>query len=637
MSYRCVTDLEEIKSLLRGKSPVAFDFETSPVDKWRADSRAALDASKAVIAGVSFATDENNVFYVPLTHRVGVNAENQDELWTFLKAEVYENPAVIKIAHNLAFEAMFLYAKGIIVQLPCYDTISAAQLTLKSNFEFRNLHDSGLKLLATNLFGADMPSFETVTAGRYFDEMDPSEHETIRYACADSDYTLRLYYKFNTWFNRYLPEHRRVVELLESPTAVYVGMMKYNGVPVDTTEMENAKVTAELEIKRIAKEITALIGDINVGSNCSTTSFKNYLYKILKLPVLKQTDKYQPSVDDEAMIRLKEYCSENKPDLVTLFDMVLEYRKWQKLNSTYFEGYLSCVNNATGCIHPDLMPLATETGRFACRKPNMQNSPQPGQDPVGVRNFISAPDGWSLIEADYSQAEIRLCAYLSNDKVLLDAYRKGVDVHAITTSAVFGISLEEASDHGNPQYKHRRTVAKSTMFGIMYGIAGAGLSKNLYTNAGVSLSREECDSYIQSILNKYIDMSAWQVLQKKLAAECLYVETAMGRRRYLPGIRSQNRCDRSSAERMAINTPVQGLGADCLKHSMMLLIKELRSREDIRPILTVHDSLVFLVRDGKLDEAKELIKRCMETPPPLPDFMPLVADVSVGKRYGELE
>jgi len=467
--------------------------------------------------------------------------------------------------------------------------------------------------------------------------MDPQSPETVRYACADSDYTLRLYYKFNTWFDRYLPEHRRVVELLESPAAVYVGMMKYNGVPVDVSAMEQAKLTAETELREITGKIRELIGDVKIGSNASTTVFKDYLYKTLGLPVLKQTDKYLPAVDDEAMIRLKEYCRKDRPELAPLFDLVLEYRKWQKLNSTYFKGYLSCVNPATGCIHPELMPLSTETGRFSCREPNLQNSPQPGQDPAGVRNFITAPEGWSLMEADYSQAEIRLCAYIANDRVLLDAYRNGADVHAITTSAIFGISLEEASDHSRKQYKHRRTVAKATMFGIMYGIGGGGLSRNLYTNAGVVLSKEQCDEYIRGILSRYTDMAAWQISQKRQAADAMYVETAMGRRRYLPGIRSRDHRERSSAERMAINTPVQGLGADCLKHSMMLLVKELRGRSNIRPILTVHDSLVFLVKDEDVAEATALVRRCMETPPPLENFMPLVAEVSVGKKYGELE
>ena len=233
--YRTVTDLDEIKGLLRGKPTVAFDFETSPTDAWRREEWAALDAHKSVIAGCSFATDEDTVFYVPLNHRVGKNAERQDELWQFLKDEIFESSSVMKIAHNLAFEAMFLYAKGIVVQMPCYDTIAASQLTLKSYYEFRDLHDSGLKTLVPSLFGVTLPTFEEVTQGRFFDELDPADWDTCRYACADSDWTLKLYNKFNTWFDKNIPAHRFIVEQIESPTAVFTGMMKYNGVLVDQT------------------------------------------------------------------------------------------------------------------------------------------------------------------------------------------------------------------------------------------------------------------------------------------------------------------------------------------------------------------------------------------------------------------
>ncbi|MBQ1491427.1 MAG: bifunctional 3'-5' exonuclease/DNA polymerase, partial [Blautia sp.] len=358
----------------------------------------------------------------------------------------------------------------------------------------------------------------------------------------------------------------------------------------------------------------------------------------LGLPVLKRTEKDAPSTDDEALLLLKDYCQKNNPDQVGLFDLVLEYRKWQKIKSTYLDGYIKNVNVVSGRIHPDLMQLATDTGRFACRNPNLQNSPQPGQDVVGTRNFIIAPKGYKLMEADYSQAEIRLCAYLSQDKVLLDAYKNGVDVHAITTSAVFGISMEEAMDHSNPEYKHRRTVAKGTMFGIMYGIGAMGLSKNLYTNAGVRLSKWECESYIDGILNKYRSMAAWQNEMKYKARRQGYIETAMGRRRYLPGIGSEDYRERSSAQRMAINTPVQGLGADCLKYAMSLLVRGLKDRPYIQPVLTVHDSIVFLVREDKVEEASEFVKGCMEAVPPvLKNFPPLVADVSVGDKYGEME
>ncbi len=180
----------------------------------------------------------------------------------------------------------------------------------------------------------------------------------------------------------------------------------------------------------------------------------------MKLPVKVRTEKGMPATDDEAMTLLKEWCEANRPELAELFDSVLEYRRWAKLKTMYLDGYTNAINPVTGRIHPDLMPLKAATGRFACSNPNLQNQVVAGEDPIGVRNFMTAPEGWSLLECDYSQAEIRLIAYLSQDRVLLDAYRQGEDVHAITTSAVFKIPLSEAKDKSRPDYKHRRTVAK---------------------------------------------------------------------------------------------------------------------------------------------------------------------------------
>ena len=235
--YMCAVTMDEVRAYLAGSKIVAFDFETAPDDPFRTEPKAALDPHKAHIVGVSFSVSEGSAIYVPVAHKTGTNIASADALWQWLKEHLFENKCIVKVAHNLSFEAMFLYAMGTVVKAPCYDTIAAAQITLKSRWEFRTLHDSGLKYLSTTLFAADMPSFEAVTAGRHFDEMDPQAPETLRFACADSDYTLRLYHKFNHWFDRFLPRHRVIVEDLESPTAVYCGMMKYNGVPVDKAQM----------------------------------------------------------------------------------------------------------------------------------------------------------------------------------------------------------------------------------------------------------------------------------------------------------------------------------------------------------------------------------------------------------------
>ena len=667
MNYRCKTNLQEIEKYLRGAGVVAFDFETAPLPAYRDDNKAALDAHRSHIVGVSLSVAEGSAIYVPLRHLRGPNAD-PEQIIPFLRNALWMNPAVVKIAHNLSFEAMFLYALGVVVQPPCYDTIAAAQMTLKTTFEFRALSDSGLKKLVPELLGDELPTFEDVTEGRFFDELASDDSDTVRYACADSDYALRLYRRFNEWFDAYLPRHRWIVENIESPTAVYCGLMKYNGLLMDETAMIRKQGECAARLLELREKIHAMTGGVEIGANAGTQAFKDYLFKTLGLPVLKTTaknaehsrptagrlearrseaecagtpgairDAHGASIDDQTMVMLAEWCAEHRPELVPLFELVQEYRKWSKLKTTYIDGYLRFINPASGRIHPDLLPLATETGRFACRRPNLQNQCQPGNDYVGVRNFIVSPEGWLLMEADYSQVELRIVAYLSQDAVMLDAYKNGEDIHSITTSAVFGISREEAADKHHSEYKHRRTVAKGTMFGILYGIGAKGLSVNLKASAGVRASVEQCEQYIAGIKARYTNLAAWQQYAKETARRRQYAQTALGRRRYLPGIRSQDFRRRASSERMAMNTPVQGLAADCLKLAMGRLVKTLADKPYIRPVMTVHDSLVFEVRADHVDEAAALVKGCMEALPPLENFMPLVAEVAVGERYGELE
>jgi DNA polymerase-1 len=239
-------------------------------------------------------------------------------------AEFFANKNVVKIAHNLAFESMFLYAKGIVIQEPCYDTIAAAQLTLKGNSGFRKLADSGLKTLATDILEAPLPSYEEVTQGKHFDELDPSDTETIRYACADADFALRLYHIINEWFGKWMPKHRYIVEAIESPTAVYCGLMKYNGLLMDKTLMEQKATECEERLAKLREDIAFIIGDVSIGANCSTSAFKHYLYQDLGLPVLKTTAKYQEAADDKAMVLLAEWCETNKPEFVPLFKLVQE-------------------------------------------------------------------------------------------------------------------------------------------------------------------------------------------------------------------------------------------------------------------------------------------------------------------------
>jgi len=628
--------LSEIKEYLKNTVLFAFDFETSPRDKWRNDKSAALDAHKADITGISFSVSEGTAIYVPLKHRSGRNAENQAAIWDYLKL-LFESKDVIKVAHNLAFESMFLYARGIVLQKPCYDTIAASQLTLKSKWEFRSLADSGLKTLAPALCKAEMTEFSTVTEGRFFDELNPQDEKTVRYACADSDYTLRLYHVFNQWFDRFLPKHRTIVEEVESPTSVYVGIMKYNGILVDKSAMLKKQAEAAKKIVSIRNEIAGIIGNVEIGANASTSAFKKYLFVDLGLPVMKTTAKHQEAADDETMILLKEWCESSRPELVRLFDLVQEYRKWGKLKSTYIDGYLRFIDEDTGRIHPDLMPLGTETGRFASRNPNMQNCPQKDNDPIGVRKFIIAPAGKVLLSLDFSQIELRVGAFYCRDKRMLETYRTGGDIHAQTTSVIYRIPFEEAADKNAPHYKERRTIAKNCNFGVFYGLFPTGLQRTLKFKAGLNPTLSECETIIQNLKSGYPGLAKWQDEVKKRAAVSCYSETWLGRRRYLLGIRSSDWGKKSFAERCALNTPIQGTAADILKLACGRIISGLPERLWLKPILQIHDELVFELPEDKADEAVVFIKECMETQP-FPEFdVPIVAEASVGRNFGEMK
>ena len=636
MGYKCVYMLSEIQEYLKNTVLFAFDFETSPRDKWRNDKSAALDAHKADITGISFSVSEGTAIYVPLKHRSGRNAENQAAIWDYLKL-LFESKDVIKVAHNLAFESMFLYARGIVLQKPCYDTIAASQLTLKSKWEFRSLADSGLKTLAPALCKAEMTEFSTVTEGRFFDELNPQDEKTVRYACADSDYTLRLYHVFNQWFDRFLPKHRTIVEEVESPTSVYVGIMKYNGILVDKSAMLKKQAEAAEKIVSIRKEIAGIIGNVEIGANASTSAFKKYLFVDLGLPVMKTTAKHQEAADDETMILLKEWCESNRPELARLFDLVQEYRKWGKLKSTYIDGYLRFIDEDTGRIHPDLMPLGTETGRFASRNPNMQNCPQKDNDPIGVRKFIISPAGKVLLSLDFSQIELRVGAFYCRDKRMLETYRTGGDIHAQTTSVIYRIPFEEAADKNAPHYKERRTIAKNCNFGVFYGLFPTGLQRTLKFKAGLNPTLSECETIIQNLKSGYPGLAKWQDEVKKRAAVSCYSETWLGRRRYLLGIRSSDWGKKSFAERCALNTPIQGTAADILKLACGRIISGLPERLWLKPMLQIHDELVFELPEDKVDEAVVFIKECMETQP-FPEFdVPIVAEASVGRNFGEMK
>ena len=636
MDYLTIRSVAEIDAYIGDAKVIAFDFETSAQDRYRGEEFAALDAHKSDITGISISSAAGTARYIPLRHRVGENAD-AESVMSYLTGRVFQNGSIIKVAHNLCFETMFLYKHGIVIQEPVYDTIVAAQLTLKDDTTFRGLHDSGLKTLVPYLYGVELPTFEEVVQGRYFDELDPDDEATCRYACADSDWTLQMYETFNRWFDQNIPAHRFICETIESPTAVYTGLMKYNGVGVDASLMAAKKAEAEAKLVELRERILDVVGDVDIGENCGTMGFKEYLYKTAGLPVLKTTARFQDAADDEAIQLLSGYCRQKRPELVSLLETVQEFRKWAKIKSTYIDGYMKCINTATGRLHPDLMPLGTDTGRFAARRPNLQNMPRKGNDPIGVRKFVVAQNGSSFLDFDFSQIELRVGAFFCRDERMLDTYRSGGDIHAATTAVIFGIPVSEATCKEAPEYKERRTIAKNVNFGTFYGLFPRGLQRTLKFKAGLEKTIDDCENIIANLKAGYPGLTEWQQRTISDVRATGYSETAFGRRRYLPSINNrQDWSKRSFAERCALNTPIQGTAAEILKLAMRELVTQLKDKPYIRPILQIHDELLFEVDAGHEQEAAAVIRGVMESKPFDGFDVPIVAEGEIGKCFGDL-
>jgi DNA polymerase-1 len=262
--------------------------------------------------------------------------------------------------------------------------------------------------------------------------------------------------------------------------------------------------------------------------------------------------------------------------------------------------------------------------------------PRAGADDIGVRNFMVASEGKLLLSLDFSQIELRVGAFYCKDERMLKTYQNGGDIHALTTAVIYRIPLEEASDKNHPQYKERRTIAKNCNFGTFFGLFPKGLQKTLKFKAGLNVSLEECETIIRNLKIGYPRLQRWQEEVKKRAGFRRYTETWLGRRRNISDIASSNWAKKSFAERVAMNTPIQGTAADILKLSMARIVKGLPDRPWLMPILQIHDELVFEIPEKQLENAVIFINNCMETQPFEAFSVPIIAEAAAGQRFGEL-
>ncbi len=403
----------------------------------------------------------------------------------------------------------------------------------------------------------------------------------------------------------------RLMTEVEQPLALTLWRMERDGFRVDGPFLKSLGERYVEEIDRCREQVIAACGAGSFNLN-STQQLGSVLFDQLKLPHGKKTARgWSTAV---------EVLEELQPIAPEIIDPLLRYRQLTKLNSTYVEGLLPLMD-AEGRVHSYFDQVATATGRISSSEPNLQNIPVRTEDGREIRRAFLPREGWVLVDADYSQIELRLMAHFSGDRALVEAFREGQDVHARTASEIFEVPLNEVTPA-------LRSQAKAVNFGLIYGISAFGLARNTGVN------RYEAQDFIRRYFAKYPGVKRFMDEAARLGAENGYAQTLMGRRRYLPELRSDKQAIREFGKRAAMNTPVQGTAADIIKLAMVRVDEALR-REGLQAklILQVHDELILECPPEEADRAAALLKRCMENVIEL--RVPLVAEVHTGTNWAE--
>lgn len=586
--------LDELIKRLAAAKDFAIDLETSGIDAMTID-----------LVGIALSIIPGEAFYIPLGH-YGLNQPTQLPLaQTIAKLKpILESAEVSKIAHNGKYDMTVLTQYGVDLRNLGFDTMIAAHLLGEKSL--------GLKVLAFNRLGIEMtPITELIGKGRKQISMAAvGVDEAANYACADADITRRL--KDMLEIELHQQGLWRLFNEVEMPLVPVLATMERNGVALDAELLIEMSRRLEKDMLRLEAEVYNSIGHrFNINSS---QQLARVLYDELGLPHSRKT---KGGYSTEATVL------EELRGMHPIIELILEYRQLTKLKSTYVDALPALINPKTGRLHTSFNQTATATGRLSSSKPNLQNIPVKGELGKKIRQAFIAEPGSHLLAADYSQIDLRALAHLSQDPTLINAFLEDEDIHTATASEVFGISASEVTPE-------MRRVAKTVNFGVIYGMSDYGLEQ------ATELTREEAARFINSYFEKYPKVKEYIEVTKKRAKEVGYVQTLMGRRRFIPEINSPNRQLREAAERMAVNMPVQGTSADIIKIAMINLHKQMELRNlKSKLTLQIHDELVFEVPSEELGEVKDLVTEIM--PRALELCVPLKIDVKLGKNWGEME
>lgn len=600
--YRAITteeDLAAYAAKIREKGFVALDVET--------DLLAVIIAN---LVGISLSVEPNEAIYIPLRHTGMLGDPSEVEqlpLATVQKhlAPIMADPSIRKFAHNLKFDWHLLRRHGLGLDKGSCDSLLASYLINAD----RRAH--GLKELANDLLGIKMtPITELLGTGKNQITFDKVELDAAtQYAAADADMTLQL----TQYLEPRLDEAnaRRLLEEVELPLVPVLMDMESTGVCINREHFATLAGETAAHLERLRQEIyTHCDKEFNIGS---PKQVAQVLFEDLGLKPVK-SKKTGYSTDIEVLEQLA--CDHEVPRLLA------EYRQFEKLKSTYIDVLPSLICPATGRIHTSYNQAVAATGRLSSSDPNLQNIPIRTEWGRKIRaGFVpSAPDR-VLFGADYSQIELRVLAHVTGDSALVEAYRTGTDVHALTASKVYDVPLEMVNDE-------MRGVAKMVNFGIIYGMSAQGLSSRL------KIPFATARTFIEEYFKGYAGVREWLDRTLEEARTNGYVETVSGRRRLLPDIRSKNFNVRNAAERVATNAPIQGTSADMIKIAMINIDRRMKQEKlASRMIMQVHDELVFDVPENELETLRELVVHEMQTALPL--NVPVLVETGHGKNWNE--
>ncbi len=598
-AYALITtqaQLDDWLARLAAAELFAFDTETTSLNYMQAD-----------IVGVSFAVAPGEAAYLPLAHSyAGVPEQLPRESALEQLRPLLEDPERSKIGQNLKYDASVLARHGITLRGIRFDTMLESYV-LDSTATRHDMDSLALKYL-----GHRTIHFEDV-AGKgakqiTFDQV--ALEQAGPYAAEDADVCLRLH---DVLWPRLEAEAglRSVFEEIELPLVPLLSKMERQGALLDCELLGRQSAELADRLGMLEREAHDLAGQVfNLGS---TKQLGEILFDKLGLPVIRKTPKGAPSTAEEVLAELAlDY---------PLPRVLLEYRGLSKLKSTYTDKLPGMVNADTGRLHTSYHQAVTATGRLSSSDPNLQNIPIRSEDGRRIRRAFIAPEGWSIVAADYSQIELRIMAHLSGDPGLLDAFNEGLDVHAATASEVFDVPLDSVS-------QEQRRKAKAINFGLIYGMSAFGLARQLH------LGRQEAQAYIDRYFERYPGVQDYMDRTRALAHEQGYVETLFGRRLYLPEINARNKMRQQGAERTAINAPMQGSAADIIKRAM-LTVNQWLEAESVPAylVMQVHDELVLEVRDDALDEISDAVCQRMSSAAEL--AVPLLVEAGRGGNWDE--